>query len=257
MCKEDFSDDARTSTYCGTIGYLAPEICEVRLYLKIFVLRDLWPQRLILNQYHIHLLKQLDTENLVSNTIKKHLAAKQSELQKLTKERENQKDKEGTELETLKASVIEKREQAVEDFENIAKELLQYLKNDTQTKSMITSMLQKLQRAETPIEWRNAAYCLTQLKYNETVFPKLLEGLSKLNRIENPIQDCYKERIAQSPEVKEYFMTILKQVKDLFKTKPEMKQHLEDFENKINIDENSQLQEEEALYLLGASLLKD
>jgi hypothetical protein len=29
----------------------------------------------------------------------------------------------------------------VEDFENIAKELLQYLKNDTQTKSMITSML--------------------------------------------------------------------------------------------------------------------
>jgi hypothetical protein len=41
-------------------------------------------------------------------------------------------------------------------------------------------------------------------------------------------------------------MTILKQVKDLFKTKPEMKQHLEDFENKINIDENSQLQEEEA-----------
>lgn len=36
-----------------------------------------------------NLLKQLETENLVSNTIKKHLAAKQSELQKLTKEREN------------------------------------------------------------------------------------------------------------------------------------------------------------------------
>lgn len=65
------------------------------------------------------LLKQLDTENIVSNTIKKHLATKQTELVKLTKERENQKDKESSELEALKASVVERREQAQEDFENI------------------------------------------------------------------------------------------------------------------------------------------
>lgn len=87
----------------------------------------------------------------------------------------------------------------------------------------------KLKNSESQIEWRNTAYCLTQLKYNEKIFMKLLE-----------MYDCYKERIAQSPEVKEYFMIVSQKVKSL--NKPEMKQHLEDFENKINIDENSQLQ---------------
>jgi len=67
------------------------------------------------------LKKQLDTENLVTTTIKKHLAAKQGELQQLTKDREAQKDKEGAELESEKLRIQGLRQQAQEDYEEIKK----------------------------------------------------------------------------------------------------------------------------------------
>ena len=54
------------------------------------------------------------------------------------------------------------------------------------------------------------------------------------------LYDCYKERLLQSPEVKEYFLQIVTNSKKLMK--PEMKQHLEDFELKVNLDENSMLE---------------
>jgi hypothetical protein len=55
------------------------------------------------------LLRQLDTENLVTRTIKGHLEEKQKMLQELAKARENQKDHEGAILESEKQKVIEKR----------------------------------------------------------------------------------------------------------------------------------------------------
>jgi hypothetical protein len=61
------------------------------------------------------------------------------------------------------------------------------------------------------------------------MFPKLLEHY-----------DCYKERLLQSPEVKEYFLQLAAASKKLMK--PEMKQYLEDFELKVNLDENAMLQ---------------
>ena len=54
------------------------------------------------------------------------------------------------------------------------------------------------------------------------------------------LYDCYKERLIQSPEVKEYFLLIVVSSKKLMK--PETKQHLEDFELKINLDETSMLE---------------
>lgn len=48
---------------------------------------------------------QMDTENLVTKTIKDHLAKKQQELVELTKARDAKKDKEGTELEAEKARI--------------------------------------------------------------------------------------------------------------------------------------------------------
>lgn len=47
----------------------------------------------------------MDTENLVTKTIKDHLAKKQQELVELTKARDAKKDKEGTELEAEKARI--------------------------------------------------------------------------------------------------------------------------------------------------------
>ena len=53
--------------------------------------------------------------------------------------------------------------------------------------------------------------------------------------------DCYKERLVQSQLVKEYFMQIVAQSKKVLST-PEMKQYVEDFELKVNLDENAMIE---------------
>lgn len=49
----------------------------------------------------------------------------------------------------------------------------------------------------------------------------------------------YKERLIQSAEVKEYFLVIVQNAKKLMK--PDLKQSIEEFEIKVNLDENAQL----------------
>ena len=70
--------------------------CQDRLYKKVeSQLQDTIDK----------LIKQTQTEDLVCETIKKHLASKQLELQQLTKEREAKMHKEGEELEAEKARI--------------------------------------------------------------------------------------------------------------------------------------------------------
>lgn len=94
---------------------------------------------------------------------------------------------------------------------------------------MIESLCKKLKNSVHPIEWRNTAFCISQLKLTDKGFMKLLE-----------LYDCYKERLIQNVEVKEYFLIVVQASKKLMK--PEMKQHLEDFELKVNLDETSMLE---------------
>lgn len=94
---------------------------------------------------------------------------------------------------------------------------------------MIESLCKKLKNSTLPVEWRNTAFCLSQLKLTDKGFMKLLE-----------LYDCYKERLIQSSDVKDYFLIIVQASKKLMK--PEMKQHLEDFELKVNLDETSILE---------------
>lgn len=51
------------------------------------------------------LKKQLDTEGLVTKTIRTHLAKKQAELQAMTKDRDSKKDREGQDLENDKLRI--------------------------------------------------------------------------------------------------------------------------------------------------------
>ena len=117
-----------------------------------------------------------------------------------------------------------------DEFENIAKNLVQYIKTDKQVETLVEKLCQKLKNSPNEIEWRNTAFCLSQLKYSEKAFLKLLE-----------LYDCYKERLVQSPLIKDYFMLIVAQSKKLLQ-RPEMKQHLEDFELKVNLDENAMIE---------------
>ena len=67
------------------------------------------------------LKSQIETENLVTSTIRKHLAAKQAELQMLTKERDQKKDREGADLEQEKLRIQGLRQAATEEYEEIKK----------------------------------------------------------------------------------------------------------------------------------------
>jgi len=86
-----------------------------------------------------------------------------------------------------------------------------------------------MKNSKSEIEWRNTAYCISQLKMTDKIFMKLLE-----------LYDCYKERLLNSPDVKEYFIQLSQACKRLMK--PEMKQYLEDFELKVNLDEGAMLE---------------
>ena len=114
------------------------------------------------------------------------------------------------------------------EFENIAKNLITYIKQDKQTETLVEKLCQKLKNSTLHTEWRNTAFCLSQLKYTDKIFMKLLENY-----------DCYKERLLHH-DVKEYFLLLVQQSKSL--KKPEMKQFLEDFELKVNLDENAMMQ---------------
>ena len=73
------------------------------------------------------------------------------------------------------------------------------------------------------IEWRNTAFCLSQIKYNEKIFTKLLENY-----------ECWKERILDSPDVKEHFNQILAYCKKSGINR----EKVNDFDQKVNQDES-------------------
>lgn len=115
------------------------------------------------------------------------------------------------------------------EFENIARNLMAYIKQDKQTETLLEKLCQKMKNSTNPVEWRNTAFCISQLKITDKIFPKLLE-----------LYDCYKERLLQSEDVKEYFLQLVQSSKKLMK--PEMKAHLEEFELRVNLDETAMLQ---------------
>lgn len=87
----------------------------------------------------------------------------------------------------------------------------------------------KMKNSASAIEWRNTAFCLSQFKLNDKLFAKL-----------HDLYDCYKERLLQSAEVKDYFLIIVNNSKKLIK--PETRQSIEEFELKVNADEKTLLE---------------
>lgn len=116
------------------------------------------------------------------------------------------------------------------EFENMARNLITYIKADKQIETLVEKLCQKLKHSPSPVEWRNTAFCLSQLKITEKILSKLLE-----------LYDSYKERLLQSKEVKDYFCVIVTNAKKGI-VKPDMKPQIEEFELKVNLDENAQLE---------------
>ena len=48
-----------------------------------------------------------------------------------------------------------------EEFENIAKNLLEYINKEKQTETIVEKLCHKLKNSQNPIEWKNTAFCLS------------------------------------------------------------------------------------------------
>lgn len=91
--------------------------------------------------------------------------------------------------------------------------------------AIVEKLCQKLKHnvsVHDKIEWRNTSFCLTQIKYNDKIFQKLLEHY-----------ECWKERMIDSPEVQENFNVILQNCKKFIS-----KEKIEEFDSKVNSEEH-------------------
>lgn len=110
----------------------------------------------------------------------------------------------------------------MEEFQNIAKNLIDHIDKDKHTEQIVEKLCHKFRSSENPIEWRNTAYCLSQMKYTEKIFIKLLE-----------YYDSYKEKILQSPDVRMHFQNVASTLKKQFSNKPDLKKFLDEFDIKV------------------------
>ena len=65
----------------------------------------------------------LDTENLVTSTIRIHLAQKQAELKELAQKRDHLREKEVADLELKKKEVSDRRQIASEEYEKLKQDV--------------------------------------------------------------------------------------------------------------------------------------
>ena len=88
--------------------------------------------------------RQLETESLVTKTIKEHLSKKQMQLVDLTKAHESKKDKEGAELEAEKLRIQGMRQTAQEEYEEIKR----LIADDDEYRRNLAKMESEKQAAE-------------------------------------------------------------------------------------------------------------
>jgi len=69
-------------------------------------------------------------------------------------------------------------------FENIARSLLQHIDREKQTDNLVEQLAKKVRDSHEEVELRNTAYCLSQLKYSERSFLRLMQ-----------LSDCFRLKL--------------------------------------------------------------
>jgi len=104
-------------------------------------------------------------------------------------------------------------------FQNFAKNIMPYLEKEKYSESLVEKLCARFKNPE-PKEWRNSAYCLHLLSYNEKGLRKLVDYF-----------EYYREKLADE-FINECFRSVLSKMKKF--NKPEVKTLLEEWESKIN-----------------------
>ncbi|KAG7349724.1 non-SMC mitotic condensation complex subunit 1 [Nitzschia inconspicua] len=118
-----------------------------------------------------------------------------------------------------------------EDFRSILSFLLGYIKKDKQNEMLMEKLCQRFPKCHSISQKADIAYCMAQLKVNERSIKSLVDNFK-----------LYKDSLYDE-DVKKHFFSIISKAKKF--VKPELKQALEEFENKLN--EESELGKENQL----------
>ena len=95
-------------------------------------------------------------------------------------------------------------------FKSIFKFLLSFISKDAQTVALVGKLCQRFAESMDEQQWRDIAYCLTQLPYNVRCLRKIIEGFQfyKVQMQDDSVYDCFtvivgkaRKTNAKKPEV--------------------------------------------------------
>ncbi|CAG8579451.1 5283_t:CDS:10 [Ambispora gerdemannii] len=120
-----------------------------------------------------------------------------------------------------------------DSFKEIMKFLFEFIEKDKQTENVVEKLCQRFKNLDDKRQWRDIAFCLSLLSYkSEKSFKKLVEGIPN-----------YQDKLHEEAVYK-HFMEIISKANSQKPQKPELKQIVDEFENRIT-ELKSRVEEQE------------
>ncbi|CAH3036153.1 unnamed protein product [Pocillopora meandrina] len=116
-------------------------------------------------------------------------------------------------------------------FRNIMRYLLSFIQKDRQSESLVEKLCHRFRATKTDRQWRDLAFCLSMLSYNERGIRKLQENFS-----------CFHDKLAEE-DVYHSFLNIVGKSKKF--AKPEVKALVDELEQRINFCHTKGMEDEE------------
>jgi len=104
-------------------------------------------------------------------------------------------------------------------FQNFARNVMQYLEKEKYSETLVDKLTSRIANSDNEKDWRNSAYCLSLLQYNEKSIRKLVDNF-----------EFYREKLADD-EINEYFKNLLTKFKKMGRA--ETKILVDEFESKL------------------------
>lgn len=106
-----------------------------------------------------------------------------------------------------------------EPFHTIMKQLLSYITKDKQTESLVEKLCQRFRTARTERQYRDLAYCVSQLPFTERGLRKMLDNF-----------DCFGDKLSDE-SIFSVFLSVVSKLRR--GAKPEGKAIIDEFEQKL------------------------
>jgi len=105
------------------------------------------------------------------------------------------------------------------DFQTFARNIMQYLEKEKYSETLVDKLCARLKNSDVPKDWRNSAFCMSLLSFNEKGIRRLMDNF-----------ELYREKLVDAT-VNECFKSILTKLKKI--PKAETKALIDEWENKL------------------------